>query len=247
MYRTIWLVKRKPGLTPQQFREHYETRHRPLGEKLINGYGLSYERYYLHPMGSEDAEPIYDAVMQLCFPDRAAYDHCTFAVQNNAETANRLAEDELKFLDREACVHFEAQDSSSSLQPLPPSSTIFRTVWFARHRPGMSHEQCRVYYENKHRLIGEYLINGYACSYDRHYLHQIAPDAPEPYYTFVMEMNFPSRASIDQVTANIAADPALGRLVAEDEARFIDRSSAVHYVAELSVSTLAPLKSVPAG
>src|SRR5580658_5477140 len=68
MYRTIWLVKRKPGLTPQQFREHYETRHRPLGERLINGYGLSYERYYLYPMSSDGAEPIYDAVMQLCFP-----------------------------------------------------------------------------------------------------------------------------------------------------------------------------------
>jgi hypothetical protein len=110
----------------------------------------------------------------------------------------------------------------------------------------MTHEQCQFYYENKHRLLGEYLMNGYAYTYDRHYLYRIAADAPEPYYTFIMEMNFPAPASMAQITANIVADPTIGKLIAEDEARFIDRDSAVHYAAELSASVLEPLKLAPA-
>jgi hypothetical protein len=242
MYRTIWLVKRKPGTTHQQFRDYYESELRLLGEELINGFGLSYERYYLYPMTSDGAPPIYDAVTQLCFPDRDAYDRCTSGVRNDPEKARRLAEDQAKFLDHEACVHFEAQDSCSRLQPLAASGKIFRTIWFARRRSGMTHEECRAYYENKHRLLGEYLINGYAYNYDRHYLYKIAADAPDPHYTFIMEMNFQASDSMDQITANIVADPTIGKLIAEDEARFIDRDSAVHYAAELSASALQPIK-----
>jgi hypothetical protein len=192
-------------------------------------------------MKGEGAEPVYDAVMQACFPNRAAYEQCTAKVTNDPQTAKIFAEDELNFLDAKACLHFEAQDSFSKLQPLPQSDTIFRTIWFARHRAGMTHEQCRNYYEYKHRLIGEYIVNGYAHNYDRHYLCKIAPGAPEPYYTFVMEMNFPSPEVFDQVSVNIANDPTLARFVAEDEARYIDRESTVHYVAEVSVSALQPV------
>jgi hypothetical protein len=241
MYRVISLVKRKPGLTPQQFRDYYETKHRVLSERFLNGHALSYERYYLSPMGGNSAEPVYDAVMHLCFPDRNAYERWMSAVGNEPGTANEFAEDERNFRGLEATLHFEARDSFSTLKPLAPGATIFRTVWFARHRPGMTHEECRAYYEHKHRLLGEYMVNGYAYNYDRHYLHKLAPDAPEPWYTFVMEMNFPSQAHFDQVTANIMADPTLARFVGEDEARYIDRGSAVHYAAELCASVLEPV------
>jgi hypothetical protein len=240
VYRAIWLIKRKAGLSHQQFREYYEAHHRPLGEKAMNGYAFSYDRHYLYST-TEGIEPVYDAVMQACFPNRKAYEQCTGRVQNDPETAKIFAEDDLNFLDTSACMHFEAQDSFSKLQPLPPSDTMFRTVWFARHKPGMTHEQCRAYYENKHRLIGEYIVNGYAYNYDRHYLYKITPGAPEPYYTFVMEMNFPSADSFAQISANIANDPTLARFIAEDEARYIDRDSAVHYRAEVSVSDLQPI------
>ncbi|TAL02039.1 MAG: hypothetical protein EPO08_08180 [Rhodospirillaceae bacterium] len=247
MYRRIYLIKRKPGLTHRQFRDHYETKHRLLGEKAINGYGLSYERYYLYPMTSDGAESIYDAVMQLRFPDRDTSARCSEARRNNPELAKMIDEDELNFIARESCMQFEAQDSFSKLQPLPPSDDVFRVVWFARHRSGMTHEQCRAYYENKHRLLGEYLINGYAYTYDRYYLHKIAPDAPEPYYTFIMEMKLPTRDSFDQINANIVADPTLRRFIVEDEARYIDRASTVYYRAEVCASALEPLGLVPAG
>jgi hypothetical protein len=100
----------------------------------------------------------------------------------------------------------------------------------------MSAEQCRTYYENKHRLLGEYLMNGYAHNYDRFFLYKIAPDAPEPHYTFILNMNFPARSHFDALTTNIVNDSTLSRFIAEDEARFIDRDSAVYYAAELCTS-----------
>lgn len=180
MYRMISLLKRKAGLTHQQFRDYYETKHRFLGEDVINGHALSYERFYLYPMAEDGAAPVYDAVTQMCFPDRGTQERCISAVWNNPERAKVIVEDEAMFLDRDACLHLEGQDSFSKLQQLPPSDDIFRTIWFARRRPDMTHEQCRAYYENKHRLLGEYMMNGYAYCYDRHYLSAIAPGAPEP-------------------------------------------------------------------
>lgn len=58
-----------------------------------------------------------------------------------------------------------------------------------------------------------------------------------------MEMNFPARAAFEEMSAKIMADPTLSKLVAEDEARYIDRASAVHYRAEMSASTLKQLAS----
>ena len=238
MFRTISLVKRKPGLTPRQFRDYFESTHRVLGEKAINGFGLAYDRYYLAPMPGESAEPVCDAVVHMCFPDRAAFARCTAAVENDPATAKLFAQDDLNCIDRANTTRFAAEDSFSRLDPVPASDTIFRTVWFARHRPDMTHEQCRAYYERKHRLVGEYLVNGTAYCYDRHFLSAIAPGAPEPYYTFVMEMNFPSADHFMQMGAGIMADPTLSRFIAEDEARFIDRDSAVHYMAALCTSAL---------
>jgi hypothetical protein len=240
------LLKRKKGTTHQQFRDYYETKHRLLGEMTVNGYALSYDRYYLYNMDGDTAEPVYDAVTQMCFPDREACVRATSAVWNDPEKTKIIVDDEAAFLDRETTLHLEARDSFSKLQILPPSDTIFRTIWMARRRDGMTRDECQAYYENKHRLLGEYMMNGYAYNYDRHYLHNMAPDAPEPPYTFVMEMNFPSAERYAEMGGKIVGDPTLSQLVAEDEARYIDRTSAVHYRAELSSSVLQPLKSVAA-
>ena len=238
MFRMISLLKRKSDLTHQQFRDYYETRHRPIGEEAVNGYALSYERYYLYPIRGADSPPFYDAMTHLCFPNRDVYARCILAVSKDPKKAGMIVDDEAKFFDREASTHFEAHDSFSALQALTPGDTIFRLIRFARHRPGMSHEQCRDYHERKHRLVGEYIMNGVAFEYTRHFLLRLTPDAPEPYYTLITEMNFPSRARYEEMEANIAADPTISQFITEDEERCIDRASAVDYMADLSASAL---------
>ena len=41
MFRMISLLKCRSGLTHQQFRDYYETKHRPNGEKAVAGYALA--------------------------------------------------------------------------------------------------------------------------------------------------------------------------------------------------------------
>ena len=86
-------------------------RHRLFGERCLNGYGLSYARYYLYPMEKGGPEPIFDAVMMNTFPDREAAQRCTAARVNNVELSKAIAEDEVKMFDLKACQFFEAEDS----------------------------------------------------------------------------------------------------------------------------------------
>ena len=88
-------------------------------------------------------------------------------------------------------------------------------------------------------------MNGHACSYDRHYLYKISPDASEPQYTVIIEMSFPSRAVFEQRFADVAADTTLNQFVAEDEARFVNRESALCYRTTVSTSALEPLALNP--
>jgi hypothetical protein len=84
-------------------------------------------------------------------------------------------------------------------------------------------------------------MSGYAYDYDRHYLLPLMPGGPEPEFTFIMEMNFPSRARFEAMAASIVGDAALSQLLSEDEARYIDTSKSVRYRAERCASRMAPL------
>jgi hypothetical protein len=115
---------------------------------------------------------------------------------------------------------------------------MFKTFWFSKRKPGMSWEDFYKHYETKHRMLGEKAMAGEAISYIRHYLHPVSPDAPEPVYDFVMELCFPDRESYERMKSKLMSDKELSAAIAEDEARFLDRSSIVHYVVEDVASVL---------
>ena len=75
-------------------------------------------------MTTDGAAPIYDAMTQLCFPNRDAYDRCISAVVKKPEKAKMIIEDEQNFLDRDTSTRFEAHDSFSKMQALPPAATL---------------------------------------------------------------------------------------------------------------------------
>lgn len=229
-------------MSVEAFRDYYETRHSVLGKAAADGYAVSYQRHYLDPVNPGDPAPIYDVMMQLCFPDRETFEYCTGKVAADPARRDEFVEDELKLFDRDSVAAFAADDVSSALPPIEPSDTPFRTIWFGRRRADMTVTECRAYYETKHRLLGEYIMGGYAYNYDRHYLQPLMPGAPEPDYTFIMEMNFPSRARFDAMTAGIVGNPALAQLLGQDEANYIDPAWSVRYSAKLCVSEMAPLE-----
>ncbi|KAL2013594.1 hypothetical protein VTN00DRAFT_1119 [Thermoascus crustaceus] len=118
-YTVVVFAWRKPGLTPAQFKDHYEHSHIPLLLELAGpNFPTSHTRFYL-PRRAEDlasADPTnenhrpaifagqpgdfpWDAYAELVFDDLAAF-NAFHAIVTEPENAARIAADEEKFLDR---------------------------------------------------------------------------------------------------------------------------------------------------
>ena len=115
MLKLMVLLKRKNGMTPEQFREHYETRHVPLGAKYIGHLLVDYKRHYPvsmsnfssddnwgHLAPAVDAGCGYDAISVYTLRDESALAEMT-RILNDPSVLRDLTEDENRFLDRAAC------------------------------------------------------------------------------------------------------------------------------------------------
>lgn len=110
--KILWMLKRKPGTTQAQFREHYERSHAAIARKYVGHLLMSYTRNYqteawggtaTDPAGFRQRPFDYDCVTELVVADEAAFEEMgrIFAAP---EASTELVEDELVFLDREATV-----------------------------------------------------------------------------------------------------------------------------------------------
>ncbi|UZW57242.1 EthD domain-containing protein [Sphingobium sp. JS3065] len=111
----IVLLKRKDGISPAEFRDHYENSHVPLGAKFIGHLLVHFSRHYpgmmadftsddwsTGRMGDEDAGCAYDAISIYEFRDEAAIAEMA-EILKQPHVSQALSEDEKKFLDRAAC------------------------------------------------------------------------------------------------------------------------------------------------
>lgn len=103
MIKMIGLLKRNPDLSPEEFRRHYETRHRLIGEKYLRAHAKKYMRRYLQPFpdpitGLLPKSP-YDVVLEIWYETRKAFDAAneTFS---RPEVAREIADDEETLFDR---------------------------------------------------------------------------------------------------------------------------------------------------
>lgn len=128
MIKLIFMLKRKPGISKEQFRAHYESSHIELAHKYIGHLLTAYRRFYPtfttrnpsnQPAGS--VPPVfdigYDAITEMEVADEAALMEIQ-RIFNDPEINPVLAEDELKFLDREATVMMvcDHSDDAARLQ-----------------------------------------------------------------------------------------------------------------------------------
>ncbi|MCW1383611.1 EthD domain-containing protein [Novosphingobium sp. KCTC 2891] len=114
MIKTIYFLKRKPGITPEEFRAHYESSHVLLAEKyighLLQDYIRNYPTFALLnpsniPAGTVPApyDIDYDCITEMHVADQAAIEEMT-RIFNDPAINPILVEDELKFLDRDKTV-----------------------------------------------------------------------------------------------------------------------------------------------
>ncbi|MGH6747341.1 EthD domain-containing protein [Novosphingobium sp.] len=112
----ITLLKRREGMSREQFRAYYESHHRRIGERVLAGHATRYVRRYLAPLDGVDQPCDADVVMEIDFSDEAARDAC-FAALAESETQAMIAEDEARLFDRERIRAFSVSESVSALDP----------------------------------------------------------------------------------------------------------------------------------
>ena len=115
MIKIITLLKRKPGMTLDDFVAYYESHHRLIGEKVLKPHAIRYVRRYLQPQPNRVGvlvEPDHDVLMEIWFPDQAAADAATAAI---AAHGAEIAEDEKKLFDRSKLRSFTVLEYESDM------------------------------------------------------------------------------------------------------------------------------------
>lgn len=112
MFKVMWLLKRKPGITHEQFRTHYERSHVVMAHKYIGHLLVEYKRNYKTETwgGGVPTEqgggfgPVdwpYDCVTEWVMPDEAAFNEIN-RIFADPVIGKKFHDDEEHFLDREA-------------------------------------------------------------------------------------------------------------------------------------------------
>jgi len=104
IYKFLIFIRRKPGMTPEEFKDYYENVHAKLGKQIAPDVGaIQYMRRYIQPLdGSVDrrAPDIgYDEITEVWFHDFEKFKVVAEKV-SRGELAPEVEEDEEKFMDR---------------------------------------------------------------------------------------------------------------------------------------------------
>lgn len=102
-FKILLLMKRRPGMSVEAFRDYYENRHVPLALKYDGGAMTRYVRRYLEPQTNAElgtnAELPYDVVSELWFEDEAAF-RATLHYMTTSVMPDDVVADEMNLFDR---------------------------------------------------------------------------------------------------------------------------------------------------
>jgi len=124
MIKMIATLKKKEGMSTQDFRSYYENYHRLIGEKYLADYAVRYVRRYLAPMpdapDAPDAqgdlvEPEYDVLLEIWFPDESAFVDCANKLRE-PDVAREIMVDEEKLFDRSQKRKYIVEECESVLR-----------------------------------------------------------------------------------------------------------------------------------
>lgn len=118
MFKVMYLLKRKPGISMEEFIHHYETSHAVIGKSIFDGRAIRYVRRYLRPMddfiAAEAPLVTYDVAMECWFEDRAHFDAAVEA-SSEPNLLNLIIEDEMRFLDRTTRAAYVIEEHETEL------------------------------------------------------------------------------------------------------------------------------------
>lgn len=136
MLKVLHFIKRKPHLTHEQFRDHFERSHAAMAIKFCGHLFTAYQRNYFdtayHGGDSRDPDSSYgpkpagwDLISEWILPDEAAL-HEIYRIMQEPGIDELFHADEDRFIDREATMtlHCEVRDVGVEFDP---KGTVFDT------------------------------------------------------------------------------------------------------------------------
>ena len=100
MFKAMVMIKRKRGMSMEDFINYYETRHAPLGASKVPNM-KRYVRHFIRPYGNDvygtDAEPPYDVLTEIWFDDEAEFQRGMAMLTEPATAAIICADEEMLF------------------------------------------------------------------------------------------------------------------------------------------------------
>ncbi|RVQ66344.1 EthD family reductase [Croceicoccus ponticola] len=114
MFKAFVFLKRKDGMSVEEFRSYYETTHALLGKRMLPNL-KKYVRHYLNPVGDDGVDDMpYDVITELWFDDRADFD-VGMAHISDPDNARIIGEDEENLFDRSAIRFVTVEDAETEL------------------------------------------------------------------------------------------------------------------------------------
>jgi hypothetical protein len=117
MFKAIFFLKRKAGITHAQFRRHYENSHVKLADKYLGHLMTGYVRNYRtavrgsRSLGRQTAQWDYDVITEWTLPNEEALEEI-YRLFADPVIGKAFYDDEEHFLDRDATlvIHCKEED-----------------------------------------------------------------------------------------------------------------------------------------
>jgi EthD domain len=114
MFKVMFLIKRQPHLTHEQFREHFERSHAPMAQKYCGHLFSEYRRSYMHVVwcggdsrqegsGYGLREWQLDLLSEWILPSEDNFNE-VIRIMESPDIRRLFEEDEDRFIDRKATV-----------------------------------------------------------------------------------------------------------------------------------------------
>ena len=101
MIKIVTPMKRRPGISVEEFREYYEKKHKVIGEKYLTGFASKYVRRFTNPLpnlSGKVRDPDFDVILEVWYPDMETFNTC-IAKLTEPNIAKEIREDEAKLFD----------------------------------------------------------------------------------------------------------------------------------------------------
>lgn len=115
MKKIIALVPARPGISPTEFRDYYESKHAPLLLELLpmmRGYVRNYPKLEGARLPAGERSLGFSAVTEVWFEDEAGYDRFLERLQD-PQVRSLIRQDEANFCDSVGVVRFLVDESVS--------------------------------------------------------------------------------------------------------------------------------------